>query len=430
MPQLDPNQPLEKPIWHSSNSKDKSSLEATFISPLYDGLETNIPHNLMRFSDKPFPGASQLFPKFGTVLHYLEEYSTDVRHLIRFQTQVVDVKLDDPIAKSWSVTSKQLDTGIIETKIYDAVVAASGHYTVPSVPSIKGISSWNKAYPGIIRHSKLYNSPEGYQGEKVVIVGNSASGIDIGTQIGKVCGELICSSRSPSYFVFTTADNRKELPEIVEFLDPSQYNRAIRFENGDVEENIDAIIFCTGYLYSFPFLSELDPPVIKDGSRTLHAYKHFFNIQHPTLVFPVLNHKVIPFPFAENQSAVFARVWSGRLSLPSKEEMYEWETSTVSELGDGKQFHAMPFPMDADYLNELYDWAASADPKPGLDNDGRGKEGIRWGEEERWLRERFPQIKIAFANLGDERHSCQSLQEIGFDFEAWKIQQQEEQEQT
>ncbi|KAL2220253.1 hypothetical protein M432DRAFT_561066 [Thermoascus aurantiacus ATCC 26904] len=424
IPQLSPHQPVDEPIWHSTG-KAEAPRAATFLSPIYQGLETNIPKDLMRYSDKPFPSNSQLFPRFDTVTKYLEEYAEDISHLIRFENQILDVRPENASSSTWSVTRRDLKTGLKETVSYDAVVVANGHYNVPYVPAIEGIEVWSKAYPGAISHSKFYDSPEPFRGKKVIVVGNSASGIDIGAQISEVCeGPLLCSSRSESYLSPGPATDSVECPEIVEFLSPSTHERGVRFADGRIEENIDAILFCTGYLYSYPFLSSLDPPVVQDGTRTLNVYQHIFYIDRPTIVFPALAQKVIPFPISENQAAVFARVWSGRLSLPSKAEMRAWEDSMVAEKGAGKAFHVLPFPRDADYLNFLYDWAAKAKPQPGLENAGRGKLGVWWGEKERWMRAHFPEIKKAFLNKGEQRHSIRTLEEIGFDFEAWKREQE------
>ncbi|KAK2779513.1 hypothetical protein FQN53_001336 [Emmonsiellopsis sp. PD_33] len=427
IPQTNPHLPVEEPVWHSTQSPgsdEKIAREASFVSPLYDGLETNIPHTLMRFSDLPFPVDAPLFPPFGVVHQYLETYSVDIKHLIQFQVQVIDVKLEDAQAGTWAVTRKHLQSGSQETDIYDAVVVASGHYTLPFVPSIPGLSAWTAAYPNAVTHSKSYSSPTAFKDKKVVVVGNSASGVDIASQISKLCrGPVLLSSRSISYFVAGPVNGQKEYPQIVEFLPPTTHNRAVRFENGEIEEDVDAVVFCTGYFYSFPFLSSLQPPVIKDGNRTLHVYQQMFYMEHPTLVFPVLNQKVIPFPMAENQAAVFARVWSGRLNLPSKKEMKDWEDAMVAERGAGKEFHVMPYPRDAAYLNSMYDWAAQAERRDGLENDGQGKECTYWDEKQKWTRERTTLIKKAFNEKGEDRRVCRTLEDVGFDFETWKTEQ-------
>lgn len=422
VPHLDPHEPIEKPTW--IDQPDGTS-EAVFVSPLYDRLETNIPKELMRYSDKPFPSQTQLFPKHHMVKQYLEEYAEGLKSLIQFETQVVDVRLKDPESSTWELTTKHLRTGVAKSRIYDAVVVASGHFTVPFVPDISGIQAWDRSYLGAITHSKFYDSPEAFRGKKVVVVGSSASGLDIGAQINEVSlGRILASQKSESYLAASAPADKIICAEIVEFLSPATHDRAIRFADGRVEEQVDAIVFCTGYFYSFPFLSSLNPPVVTHGWRTMNVYQQLFYIDRPTLAFPVLSQRVIPFPMAENQAAVFSRVWSGRLQLPSREKMRAWEDSEIATKGDQKAYHILPFPQDADYLNFLYDWASSAEPRPGLDNSGKGKLGTYWGSRERWMRALFPEIRRKFVQKGDQRGQIQSLAELGFVFGEWQREQE------
>ena len=393
------------------------------MSPLYDRLETNIPKELMRYSDKEWPADAQLFPKHPTVKQYLEEYAEDIKSHIQFETQVLDVNLQDEALSTWNLTTRNLQTGTDTTGTYDAVVVASGHFTVPYVPDISGIQIWDTTYPGAISHSKFYDSPEHFQGKKVVVVGSSASALDIGAQINEFSkGKLLVSQRSECWMAAPSADDKIICPEIVEFLSQATHDRGIQFADGRIEEHVDAIVFCTGYFYSYPFLSSLNPPAVTHGWRTMNVYQQLFYIEHPTLVFPVLSQRVIPFPMAENHAALFSRIWSVRLTLPSKEEMKAWESSEIDAKGDGKKFHLLPYPMDADYLNFLYDWAAKATPRPGLSNNGQGKLGTRWGERERWMRALFPEIRRTFVQRGNERCEIKTLKELGFVFEEWKEQ--------
>jgi cation diffusion facilitator CzcD-associated flavoprotein CzcO len=422
VPHLDPHEPIEKPTW--VDLPDGTS-EAVFVSPLYDRLETNLPKELMRYSDKAFPPQAQLFPKHHTVKQYLEDYAAELKNIIHFETQVVDVRLQDSSLGTWDLTTKNLRTGVTDLHAYDAVVVASGHFTVPFLPDILGIQAWDKSYPGAIMHSKFYDSPEAFRGKKVVVVGSSASGLDIGSQINEVSsGKVLASQKSESYLAASFSADKIICPEIVEFLSPENHDRAIRFADGRIEEQVDAIVFCTGYFYSFPFLSSLSPSVVTHGWRTMNVYQQLFSIDHPTLVFPVLSQRVIPFPMAENQAAVFSRVWSGRLRLPSREEMRAWEESEIAAKGDQKAYHLLPFPKDADYLNLMYDWAASAEPRPGLENSGKGKLGSYWGDKERWMRALFPDIRRAFVQKGDQRGEIKSLAQLGFVFEEWQREQE------
>lgn len=423
VPHLDPHEPVEEPLW-IQQAEGRS--EPIFASPLYDHLETNIPKELMRYSDQAFPEHVQLFPKHHEVKEYLEQYSRDVQDLIQFNTQVKDVRLADPRLDDWSLITKDLLSGHETTSIYDAVVAASGHYTVPYLPDIPGIKDWDKAYPGTISHSKFYQSAEIFREKKVIVVGSSASGLDIGAQINQFSkGKIIVSQKSESYLAASAPSDKIIHSEIVSFLSPSENSRAVKFADGHVEEDVDAIVFCTGYFYSFPFLSSLEPAVITDGWRTRNIYEQMLYRDHPTLVFPGLSQRVIPFPIAENQASVFSRIWSGRLCLPDWQMMVISEQFEIREKGDGKAFHILSFPKDANYLNHLYKWASEAESRPELGNDGKGKIGTYWGDRERWMRALFPDIRRAFVQAGDKRSEIKTLAALGFDFETWKQEQEQ-----
>ncbi|PKY03881.1 putative flavin dependent monooxygenase [Aspergillus campestris IBT 28561] len=420
VPQTTPNVGLEEPIWHpKEHSKDQ--MEPTFVSPIYSTLDTNIPKELMAYGEKAFPADSQELPKYTTVKQYLDEYAAGVKHLVQFETQVLDVRLKEQGSQTWALTTRNLRTRADRTETYDAVIVASGHFDVPYLPDIVGIKDWDAAYPGNISHSKLYDSPDPFRGKKVIVVGSSASGLDIGNQINKVSkGKVLASHR---VMPLPTTTDKIYVPEIVEFLSPATHDRAVRFADGRVEAQVDAILFCTGYFYSFPFLSSLDPPVVTDGRRVENIYQHLFYAPNPTLIFPVLPQRIIPFPLAENQAAVFSRVLSGRLALPSYAEMKEWESSTLEQRGSGTPFHLMPFPLDADYMNMLHDWASKAEPRPGLSNDQTGKRCNRWGEKNKWIRQLTPEIRRVFFEKGEERRTIKSLEELGYNYEQWQKEQ-------
>ena len=243
--------------------------------------------------------------------------------------------------------------------------------------------------------------------QKVIVVGNSASGTDIGSQISAVCQEpLIISCRSPSKLSMIPAGRTKKLPEIEELM---PFARALRFRDGHLEDDVDAVLFCTGYLYSYPFLSSLRPALIEDGSRTKHVYKHMFYKHQPTLAFVALPQRIIPFPFAECQAAIIARVWANRLKLPSLAEMNDWEERLLEDRGSEKMFHVMHFPRDADYMEELRRWSLRAAPA----SNGLGKMPPTWTDRERWLRGNTPNIKEGFARLGEARHRVRKPEDLG-----------------
>ena len=54
---------------------------STFVSPIYDRLEANLPKMLMQHSDMAFAAHDQLFPKHETIDEYLKRYADDVRRV-------------------------------------------------------------------------------------------------------------------------------------------------------------------------------------------------------------------------------------------------------------------------------------------------------------------------------------------------------------
>ncbi|QIW96781.1 hypothetical protein AMS68_002299 [Peltaster fructicola] len=409
VPQTDPYVVHDQPVMDTHLST------FTFMSPVYDRLETNIPRGLMGFTDLDWPQECQLFPKHKEVLEYIERYAADVKHLVEFETQVLDVR---PLADGrWSVFTRKVHLASSKTEIFDAVIVASGHFNVPYIPPVDGIEAWQEAYPGSISHSKFFRRPETYAEQKVIVVGNSASGIDIAAQIRQTCKlPLLSSSTSESYLSPGPSAGQLEKPRITRF---DARDRTVHFEDGSSESDVDAVLYCTGYLYSYPFLASLDPPVVSSGVRVENLFKHIFYRPNPTLSFVALNQKVIPFPVAEAQSAVIAGFYAKRLSLPSRADMERWEKDTLACSPRIRDFHVLKFPKDADYINELHDWAVSDPRQDG--SPGKSRQFLKtppyWTEEDYWVREQFPAIKKSFQSLGEGRHSVRTLHEIGFDFE-------------
>ena len=155
----------ESPVEYLDHAGKPSSLDESFTSPMYDQLETNIPHLLMRYSDQPFPEDAQLFPARDTVLRYLQDYARDVSGLIRFNTRVVEVRPAAEHTGGWDLTTKDIGSARVDRDRFDAIVVASGHYDAPYIPDIKGIAGWNQRYPGTISHSKFYRASGEFKGK-------------------------------------------------------------------------------------------------------------------------------------------------------------------------------------------------------------------------------------------------------------------------
>ncbi|KAL8825462.1 MAG: hypothetical protein Q9191_004403 [Dirinaria sp. TL-2023a] len=393
---------------------------------MYDYLESNIPHSIMAYTTDATLTNNQLFPRHEWILDYLQRYAEPINHLVKFSTIVTGVYLQENPArtthKRWHLKATHLPSSQTITANYDAIIVASGHYSVPYIPSIPGLAAWNSSYPDRIDHSKHYRNPSSYTSKRTLLIGASASGLDIANQISSTClSPLLLSHHSPpSSSSITMADKIRDLPPIATFLPPSSgHRRAVRLSTGEIIDSIDKILFCTGYHYSLPFLSSLSPTLITTGERIHGLYEHIFWQPEPTLAFVGVPFKIIPFPTAEGQATVIARVWAGQLPLPPQSYMQRWERERVTAKG-GKErkFHEMPDLEDFDYLNRLVDWACQAGQVEGMIPR-------KWDERDYWARKRFPAIRKALAGMGEARRGVRSLEALGFDYEKWKREQEQ-----
>lgn len=83
------------------------------------------------------------------------------------------------------------------------------------------------------------------------------------------------------------------------------------FDDGTVEDHIDAVVFCTGYNYSFPFL----PTSLFSGPKLeLTLYQHVFppTLERPTLaILGLFQTKGPIIPVVEMQARWATKVFAG-----------------------------------------------------------------------------------------------------------------------
>lgn len=316
---------LTRPVVHSS---------------LYESLRTNLPRETMGFMDYPFVTREgegrdpRRFPGHREVLMYLQDYAREfgIEEMVRFGCEVVNVEMID--SGKWKVKSKRKrlddnDRGddFADHEDFDAVVVCVGHYTQPRIAEIPGINLW----PGKQIHSHNYRIPEPFRDQIIILIGASASAADISVEIAGLAKEVHIARRSA-----VDDDTYEKKPGYDNIWLHSTIERAcedgtVIFRDGSVIL-ADVILHCTGYKYGFPFL-KTDGIVTVDDNRVGPLYKHVFPpILAPWLSFVGIPYWTFPFPTFEVQSKWIAGVLSGRIALPSQEDMVEDVKIYYSEL--------------------------------------------------------------------------------------------------
>lgn len=146
------------------------------IGAAYDGLDTNAGARTMAFTHTPMPVANSAVSerRFGlnnssrpryAVLSYLEELAQPVLDHVVFSTHVE--ALEKKTDGTWLLTARRETEAedIWTQEVFDAVVVASGHFNVASVPRIDGLVEAAAAVPAAFEHSKSFRDKESYKNQ-------------------------------------------------------------------------------------------------------------------------------------------------------------------------------------------------------------------------------------------------------------------------
>ncbi|XP_054719728.1 uncharacterized protein LOC129229444 [Uloborus diversus] len=330
-------------------------------SSMYKNLRTNLPKEVMAFPDFPFKESDKSFLHHTEVLSYLQEYGKhfNVYQQIKFQTLVENVQpLQSPNKElTWKLVARNLKTDENLEEVYDAVMVCNGHYSVPYIPEIEGLHSFN----GLLIHSHDYRDAKKFKNLKVVVLGAGASGIDIALEVSKFAKEVVLSHNTPAK-TCPLPDNmiqEKGIESVSEssvtFLDKKIYN-------------CDAIIICTGYLYTYPFLHP-DCKVEIGDQKVSPLYLHLFHTYFPTLAIWAIPKLIIPFPIYDQQVKVFLKFLKGIIELPSEKIMLaETEKDFEDRLEQGfkpRHAHNMPGKWQWEYDDKLSSFG-KIDPIPNV----------------------------------------------------------------
>lgn len=298
---------------------------------LYASLRTNLPRDLMAFLDYTFDStgggedAWARFPSHLQVREYLSRYADafDLRRHIDFGTRVSAVTAGE----RWRVELEGTDAA----GEFDAVAVCNGHYFDPRVPPIAGMQN----FPGKLMHSHNYRTPDPFHGEHVVVLGVSASGVDLHREIASVANHVyFCGDAFNGL-----APDRRVVGNVSYCPDVGSLDREgrVRFVDGSASDPIDSFVFCTGYHFSFPFADDL---VTVDDNWIKPIHQHLLHIDHPTLAFIGLPLRIIPFPLFQMQARWLAKLLRADFELPTGRQMHAAETARhEAHLASGGKQH-------------------------------------------------------------------------------------------
>lgn len=375
------------------------------MSSAYRSLHINTSRDRMGYADYPMPMHLPTFPHHSHIIRYFNDYVDhfDLRRHINFECAVTHAALDqDGI---WRI---KLENG--EMRRYDALIVADGHHWDPRWPE----PAFPGKFDGQVIHSHYYvdpRDPVDLVGKRVVVVGMGNSAMDIACELGAKGNAETCylSARRgvhiiPRYILGKALDSFPDDPRtpfrirqmMLEFLlrlavgkpenyglpkpdhriaeahptiSSEIYNRVgsgdviaksniaelmgdrVRFEDGSIEE-VDAIIYCTGYKISFPFL---DDAFVSAPGNDIRLFKKVVKPEIPNLFFLALVQPLgAIMPIAEAQSKWIAEYLSGRYALPRVEQM-EADISRDWAMMQRRYVASKRHTIQVDFASYLFD---------------------------------------------------------------------------
>ena len=170
--------------WHASASH----------SAIWPGMHTNTSRTTTAFSDFPL-APSAMFPRAEDIHAYLQEYAGHfgVRDRVRTGTRVVGVQR---APAGWTVRWTQDAT--VREEHFAGVVVANGRFGRPRSPVVAGLEALAAA--GGVRHSFDYSGRDEFHGRRVLVYGNSISGLEIASDLaGDDTIAVTSACRHPRY---------------------------------------------------------------------------------------------------------------------------------------------------------------------------------------------------------------------------------------
>ena len=326
---------------------------------MYRYLWSNGPKECLEFADysfeEHFGRAIPSYPPRAVLHDYIagRVEKSGVRRYIRFSCPVRWVAWNAALSR-FEVTVKDLAADEHRTELFDDVIVANGHFSIPNVPHFEGIDR----FPGRVMHAHDFRAADEFAGKDVLLVGASYSAEDIGMQCHKYGARSITFSYRTKPMGFDWPDTFAEKPLLQRLVGKTAF-----FKDG-TSKDVDAIVLCTGYQHCYPFLP--DELRLKTNNRLypLGLYKGVVWQDNPHLMYIGMQDQYYTFNMFDAQ-AWFARdAILGRLALPdSAERAADIRAWRAREETVTNPFEAIDFQTD--YVRDLL----SKTDYPALDVD-------------------------------------------------------------
>lgn len=353
----------------------KNTQERFIETPSYYGITTNIIEKMMTYSDVnkwdvEGDAETRKYVEGSIVQDYIEKYFdknlNDPRTELRLNSTVEDVERitrddnsngSDKIPYRFKLTVRNPqddDHDVWYQEEFDTVVVATGHYHVPFIPHVPGLKTVQEKYPLKIQHAKFYRDSSSYKNKTVVVVGSRASGADLTKFIAREDGTTVYQSVrnfDNTKFVIQKTNVVKK-PQIEKF-ESSKRSIKVFFEDGTLLENPDYVIYCTGYLFSYPYLNRLTNNQITEGITIPNLYQHTFLINEPLITIIGVPIDGISFRVFEYQAVLLARYLTGKISLPLRSKQSEWVNKRYEDKKNTRAYHTIGVLDAFNYSNDL-----------------------------------------------------------------------------